>query len=99
MTYPAARSESRPPTSNRPAWSWGNVVPATGDSTATFSIDEDTTRQRYTVALSHRPTGTVQIMLPNPDPDKLKLSTNRLVFKRDRRRLGPSAQHLRRCLA
>ena len=62
----------------------GNVVPATDDSTATLSIDEGTTRHKYTVALSHRPTGTVQILMPNPDAAKLKLSTNRLVFKRDR---------------
>ena len=65
----------------------GNVEPADPDvdgSTPSLSIDEGTTRHKYTVALSHRPTGTVQVMLPNPDPDKLAISTNRLVFKRDR---------------
>ena len=62
-----------------------NVVPATAeDSTATLSIDEGTTRYQYKVALSHRPNGTVEILMPNPDAAKLTLSTNRLVFKRDR---------------
>ena len=70
-----------------PSLMLGNVVPADTDvdgSTATLAIDEGTTRHKYTVALSHRPTGTVQVMLPNPDPAKLAISTNRLVFKRDR---------------
>ena len=63
----------------------GNVVPATDeDSTATLSIDEGTTRYKYTVGLSHRPNGTVEILMPNPDAAKLKLRTDRLVFKRDR---------------
>ena len=70
-----------------PALMLGNVVPADPDvdgSTDTLAIDEGTTRYQYKVALSHRPTGSVEVLMPNPDPDKFTLSTDRLVFKKDR---------------
>ena len=50
----------------------------------TLSLREGTDRYQYTVGLSHRPNGTVEILMPNPDPARLTLSTDRLVFKRDR---------------
>ena len=82
-----------------PALMLVNVVPATAeDSTATLSIDEGTTRYQYKVALSHRPNGTVEILMPNPDAAKLTLSTNRLVFKRDRGDWD-RARNIYRCLA
>jgi hypothetical protein len=64
-----------------PALMLGQV---TQGSPNTLSLAEGADRYQYTVGLSHRPNGTVEILMPNPDPDRLTLSTDRLVFKRDR---------------
>ena len=61
-----------------------NLANVTQGSPNTLSLREGADRYKYTVGLSHRPNGTVEILMPNPDPARLTLSTDRLVFKRDR---------------
>ena len=75
----------------------GNVQPATETDPNMLSLEEGTTRYEYTVALSHRPTSMVRIAMPNPDADKLTLSTSRLSLRTRRQRLEQAAYHLRRC--